>query len=636
MTANGNGKQNQALSGAPLIAAKLKTLPNAPGVYRMIDAAGDVIYVGKARDLKKRVANYTKGHGHTARIARMIHATADMTFIQTASETEALLLEANLIKHFRPKYNVLLRDDKSFPHILLTGDHAFAQIVKHRGARNRKGRYFGPFASAGAVSRTLNTLQRAFLLRSCTDSMFEARTRPCLLFQIKRCSAPCVGRVDKAGYQTLADEAEAFLTGRSRKVVEALGTQMESAAVRLDFEGAARLRDRIRALSHVQQTQGINPASFDEADMFAIHGAHGETCIQVFFFRGGQNWGNRAYFPRHDRSADTSEVLDAFLAQFYDEREAPKLILLSQDVPGRALLAEALSLRQNRKVEVSVPLRGEKRDIVQSATMNAKEALLRRQSESAAEVELLLGVAEVFGLDGPPRRIEVYDNSHIQGAKAVGAMIVAGPRGLEKGQYRKFNIKSAATNDDFAMMREVLSRRFMRLAGQAPKVNGDDVAPIFDETVSDVAPEWPDLILIDGGLGQLAMAVAAMREVRVENVTVAAISKGQDREAGRENFHLPGKPAFMLEPSHPVLFYLQRLRDEAHRFAIGAHRAKRAKAIVENPLDGIPGIGAQRKRALLLHFGSAKAIRNASAADLASVDGVSGALARRIYDFFRA
>jgi excinuclease ABC subunit C len=618
-----------------LIAEKVLTLPNAPGVYRMIDRDGEVIYVGKARDLKKRVSSYAKGQGHTTRIARMIMATADMAFVQTASETEALLLEANLIKRYRPRYNVLMRDDKSFPNILLTGGHPFPQIVKHRGARTRKGIYFGPFASAGAVGRTLNTLQRAFLLRSCTDSVFESRTRPCLLYQIKRCSAPCVGRIDEPGYKALMDDAEAFLNGRSRAVTEALGKRMEEAAAALDFESAARLRDRIRSLAHVQQTQGINPQTIDDADVFAIAAAHGETCIQVFFFRSGQNWGNRAYFPRHDRGATTAEVLDAFLAQFYDGREAPKQIIISEDIPERALLAEALSVRQERKIEVLLPQRGEKREIAVAATMNARDALMRRQAESAAETELLQGVAEVFGLDGPPQRIEVYDNSHIQGSKPVGGMIVAGPRGFEKSQYRKFNIKSAAGNDDFAMMREMLTRRFARLTDV--KQTADDAhAPIFDEKETDEIAERPDLILIDGGLGQLSSALEAMRAAGVEGITIAGISKGPDRDAGRENFHLPGKPSFMLEPNHPVLFYLQRLRDEAHRFAIGTHRARRSKAISDNPLDAIDGIGAKRKRALLLHFGSAKAIRNASAADLASVEGVSEALARRIYDHFRA
>ncbi len=623
--------------GAALIAEKVRLLPNAPGVYRMIDRDGEVIYVGKARDLKKRVGSYTKGQGHTSRIARMIINTADMAFVQTASETEALLLEANLIKRYRPRYNVTLRDDKSFPNILVTGDHPFAQIVKHRGARTRKGIYFGPFASAGAVNRTLNTLQRAFLLRSCTDSVFESRTRPCLLFQIKRCSAPCTGRIDETGYRGLVSDAEAFLTGKSRAVTEGLGQRMEEAAANLDFESAARLRDRIRSLAHIQQTQGINPQTFDDGDVFAIHGAHGETCVQVFFFRGGMNWGNRAYFPRHDRGAPTSEVLDAFLAQFYDGREAPRLVILSEDVPGRDLLAEALTLRDERKVEVLVPQRGEKREIAAAAAMNARETLMRRQAESAAESELLQGVADVFGLERPPQRIEVYDNSHIQGSKPVGGMIVAGPRGLEKGQYRKFNIKTAAGNDDFAMMREVLTRRFARMT-ETKRTADDAAAPIFDENERETDEGWerPDLMLIDGGPGQLSAALDALKEAGIEGITIAGISKGPDRDAGRENFHLPGRPAFMLEPNHPVLFYLQRLRDEAHRFAIGSHRARRSKAIVENPLDAIDGIGAKRKRALLLHFGSAKGVKNASAADLAAVEGVSEALARRIYDHFRA
>jgi excinuclease ABC subunit C len=627
--------ENAGLTGPELIAEKVRSLPNAPGVYRMLDKAGEVIYVGKARDLKKRVSAYTKGQGHTNRIARMILATCDMAFVQTASETEALLLEANLIKRFRPRYNVLMRDDKSFPNILLTADHPFPQIVKHRGARARKGDYFGPFASAGAVGRTLNTLQRAFLLRSCTDSVFESRTRPCLLHQIKRCSAPCAGRIDEAGYKALVTEAESFLKGRSRAVTEELGQRMEQAAADLDFESAARLRDRIKALANIQQTQGINPQTIDDADVFAISAAHGETCVQVFFFRAGQNWGNRAYFPRHDRSAPADEVLDAFLAQFYDGHEPPKQILLSHEVPGRALLADALTIRAGHKIEVLVPQRGEKREIAVAATMNAREALMRRQAESAAETELLLGVQEVFNLEAPPRRIEVYDNSHISGSKPVGGMIVAGPRGLEKSQYRKFNIKTAAGNDDFAMMREMLSRRFARLS--PTRETGDDAhAPIFDETIEDDTPEKPDLILIDGGPGQLSAVLEVFRESGVEGITIAAISKGPDRDAGRENFHMPGRQPFMLEPNHPVLFYLQRLRDEAHRFAIGSHRARRSKAIVENPLDAIDGIGARRKRALLLHFGSAKAVKNASAADLAAVEGVSEALARRIYDHFRA
>jgi len=629
--------ENGGLTGPELIAEKVRSLPNAPGVYRMLDKTGEVIYVGKARDLKKRVSAYTKGQGHTNRIARMILNTVDMAFVQTASETEALLLEANLIKRFRPRYNVLLRDDKSFPNILLTRDHAFPQIVKHRGARTRKGEYFGPFASAGAVGRTLNTLQRAFLLRSCTDSVFDSRTRPCLLFQIKRCSGPCAGRIDEPGYKLLVSEAETFLTGRSRAVTEQLGARMEQAAADLDFESAARLRDRIKALANIQQTQGINPQTIDDADVFAISAAHGETCVQVFFFRAGQNWGNRAFFPRHDRTTPMDEVLDSFLAQFYDGHEPPKQILISHVVPGRALLAEALTLRAGRKIEVSVPQRGEKREIAIAATLNAREALMRRQAESAAETELLLGVQEVFDLEAPPRRIEVYDNSHIQGSKPVGGMIVAGPRGFERGQYRKFNIKTAAGNDDFAMMREMLTRRFARLA--PTKETADDAhAPIFDESdaASDDTPEKPDLILIDGGPGQLSAVLAAVRSSGVEGITIAAISKGPDRDAGRENFHVPGRQAFMLEPNHPVLFYLQRLRDEAHRFAIGSHRARRSKAIVENPLDAIDGIGARRKRALLLHFGSAKAVKNASAADLAAVEGVSEALARRIYDHFRA
>jgi excinuclease ABC subunit C len=637
--------------GPAVIAAQVRTLPGQPGVYRMLDAAGEVIYVGKARDLKKRVTAYTKPSGHTNRIQRMIAETADLVFVTTKSETEALLLEANLIKRFRPRFNVLMRDDKSFPHILLTGDHAFAQIVKHRGARNRKGDYFGPFASAGAVNRTLNTLQRAFLLRSCSDSVFESRTRPCLLFQIKRCSAPCVGRIGAEGYAALVGDARAFLGGKSREVSQDLAHRMDQAAAKLDFEQAARLRDRIRALARIQETQGINPQTFEEADVFAIHAAHGETCVQVFFFRAGQNWGNRAYFPKHDRGAEPADVLDAFLAQFYDEREAPRLVLLDIDIPDRALLAEALSAREGRKIEVLVPQRGEKREICAAVAQNAREALARRQAESEAQGLLLDSVARVFGLDAPPRRIEVYDNSHTQGSKPVGGMIVAGPLGFEKNQYRKFNMKEAAGNDDFAMMREMLSRRFARLAEEqaapapeggevAPEPDGDLAAPLFDESTPDTddaaqnPTNWPDLVLIDGGPGQLSAALDALKASGVVNVTIAAISKGPDRDAGRENFHVPGRAPFMLEPNDPALFYLQRLRDEAHRFAIGSHRARRAKAIGENPLDAIDGIGAARKRALLRHFGSAKAVKNAAVADLAAVEGVSQALAQRIHDFF--
>ncbi len=606
--------------GVARIAAYVKTLPDGPGVYRMLDAKGDVLYVGKAKSLKKRVASYVKSGGHTERIARMISETAEMLFVTTASETEALLLESNLIKRLKPRYNVSFRDDKSFPNILVRQDHAFPQLLKHRGAKTVKGIYFGPFANAGAVGRTLNTLQRAFLLRSCSDSVFESRTRPCLLFQIKRCSAPCVGRIDKAAYGELASEAERFLAGKSQVVQTALVKTMEAASQALDFETAAKLRDRVRALNQMQSTQGINPSSFAEADLFAAFSQGGETCVQVFFFRAGQNWGNRPYFPRHGGELSSGEILEAFIGQFYDERPAPGLILLSEKIPNRELLGEALSLRAEHKVQLAVPERGEKRDLVEMALNNAREQLGRRLAENAAQRELLEGVAETFALDAPPRRVEVYDNSHIHGGHAVGAMIVAGPDGFEKGEYRKFNIKTAELKpgDDYAMMREVLTRRFSRLMKE-------------DE---DAKAKRPDLALIDGGPGQLAVASQVFADLGVEDVALAAISKGAERDAGYEHFHLPGKPPFRLDRKSPVLYYLQRLRDEAHRFAIGSHRKKRSKAIGANPLDEITGIGASRKRALLQHFGSARAIAGAGLADIENVAGVSGTLAKKIYDFF--
>jgi len=608
------------LKGAERIAAYLKTLPDAPGVYRMIDAKGDVLYVGKAKNLKKRVASYAGGRPHADRLTRMINETAEMLFVTTASETEALLLESNLIKRLKPRYNVSYRDDKSFPNILLRQDHAFAQLLKHRGAKSTKGVYFGPFASAGAVNRTLNTLQRAFLLRSCSDSVFDARTRPCLLFQIKRCSAPCVGRIDESGYAELVHEAELFLTGKSRAVQDILVGEMNKAAAGLDYEAAARLRDRIRAMSHVQLNQGINPSTFSDADVFAAYNQGGETCIQVFFFRAGQNWGNKPYFPRHPREMPTGEVLEAFIGQFYDERPAPPLVLLSEPVGNAELIGDALSLRADRKVELLVPQRGEKREIVDMALNNAREQLGRRLAENSAQRELLDGVADVFGLDGPPKRIEVYDNSHIMGTNALGGMIVAGPEGFEKGEYRKFNIKSTelTPGDDYAMMREVLTRRFSRLVkeGEDPKA------------------KWPDLVLIDGGLGQLSVACQVFADLGVEDVTLVGISKGPDRDAGREHFYMAGKEPFRLDPKSPILYYLQRLRDEAHRFAIGSHRKKRSKAIGANPLDEIAGIGAGRKKALLQHFGSARAVAAAGVSDLEAVTGVSSAMARKIYDFF--
>jgi excinuclease ABC subunit C len=609
--------------GPVLIAEKVKLLPDSPGVYRMYDATGELLYVGKARSLRKRVASYTKLAGHSNRIARMIASTAQMEFISTATETDALLLEANLIKRLKPRYNVLMRDDKSFPYILLTGDHDFPQVVKHRGARSRTGDYYGPFASAGAVTATLNALQKAFLLRSCSDSVFENRTRPCLLYQIKRCSAPCTGEISAEGYADLLTEARDFLKGRSRKTQQQLVTLMEQASGELDFERAAIYRDRIRALTQIQQHQGINPQTVSEADVFAAWAEGGQTCVQVFFFRAGQNWGNRAYFPRHDKELSTEEVLDAFLAQFYEDRPPPRMVLLSHDVPGRALLSEALTIRAGRKVAVGVPQRGEKRELVAHALTNAREALGRRLAESSTQRKLLEGVAEVFDLDTPPTRIEVYDNSHISGTKAVGGMIVAGPEGFMKNQYRKFNIKGAdiEPGDDYAMMREVLTRRFTRLLKESEEGSAGENA-------------WPDLILIDGGAGQLKVALDVLNELSIDNVTAIGVAKGPERDAGRERFFMAGKPDFMLEPRNPVLYYLQRLRDEAHRFAIGSHRARRARAIGSNPLDEISGIGPGRKRALLQHFGSARAVARAGLTDLEAVDGISAKVARTVYDHF--
>ena len=587
----------------------------------MFDAAGEVLYVGKARHLKKRVQSYARGAGHNNRIARMIADTASLEFVTTATEIEALLLEANLIKRLKPRYNVVLRDDKSFPFILIARDHPVPQILKHRGARNRKGEYFGPFASAGAVGRTINTLQRAFLLRSCSDAYYESRTRPCLLYQIKRCSAPCTGEISLADYGALVDEALRFLTGESDEVKLRLRALMDEASLRQDYERAASFRDRLTALSHIQSRQGINPKSVREADVFAAHQDAGQTCIQVFFFRNGNNWGNRAYFPRADRSVPVEEVLESFVAQFYDDKQPPKHVLLSHDVAGRRLLGEALSLRSGRKIEVSVPARGEKRELVEHALTNAREALARRLAESSSQAAILTRLAELFDLDESPERIEVYDNSHISGTNPVGAMIVAGPEGFIKGQYRKFNMKSEdlAPGDDYAMMREMLNRRFSRLAKERAEVNG-----------------WaaPDLVLIDGGPGQLGAAYAVLDELGLSEIKVAAVAKGPERNAGRERIYLKDKEPLLLEPRDPVLYHIQKLRDEAHRFAIGAHRAKRKKTITASPLDEVRGIGPRRKRALLQHFGSAKAVSRAGIADLEAVDGISAQMARTIYDYF--
>ena len=612
-------------TGPQVIAAAQKRAPAGPGVYRMFDTGGEILYVGKARSIKKRIASYTRLGGQTNRIMRMISETASMEFVSTETETEALLLEANMIKRLRPRYNVLLRDDKSFPYIVISRDHDAPQLAKHRGARSRKGDYFGPFASAGAVNRALNAMQRAFLLRTCTDSVYESRTRPCLLYQIKRCAAPCTGEISLEDYAGLVDEASRFLSGKSRGVRGELGKAMEEASEALDFERAAMLRDRLAAMSHIQAHQGINPGNVEEADVFAIHQEGGQFCIQVFFFRAGQNWGNRAYFPKADSALQEAEVLQSFLTQFYDDKPCPRLILVSHALPEGELLAEALSARAGRKVELSAPQRGEKRGLTEHAMTNAREALGRRMAESASQNKLLKGIAEAFDLAEPPQRIEVYDNSHIMGTNAVGVMIVAGPEGFEKGQYRKFNIKSESLTpgDDYGMMREVLTRRFTRLLKEnAGKETGEHDAA------------WPDLLLIDGGKGQLAAVTAVMEELGIDDVTVVGVAKGPERDAGREHFFMAGRESFRLEPRDPVLYYLQRLRDEAHRFAIGTHRAKRKTAMARNPLDEIIGIGPTRKRALLMHFGSAKAVSRAGLADLEATPGISRQMARLVYDHF--
>jgi excinuclease ABC subunit C len=708
-----DGAEGEPQTGPAAIARYVKHLGTGPGVYRMIDKAGEVIYVGKARSLRNRVQNYTRHGGHTNRIAAMIRSTATMEFVNTATEAEALLLEANLIKRFKPRYNVSFRDDKSFPYIVIRRDQEAPQIAKHRGARTLTGDYFGPFASAGAVNRTINTLQRAFLLRSCSDSVYESRTRPCLLYQIKRCSAPCTREIELEDYGKLVDEATAFLSGKTDAVQKKLNTLMEEAAEKLEFERAAKYRNRLWALAHVQAHQGINPRGVEEADVFAIAQEGGHTCIQVFFFRNSQNWGNRAYFPRADRSLSAGDVLGSFISQFYDDKLVSRCVFLSHEVPEQALIAEALSTKLGRKVEVVTPKRGEKRNLVEHAFQNAREALGRKLAESTSHGKLLAGVAGVFGLDRTPRRVEVYDNSHIMGTNAVGAMIVAGPEGFVKNQYRKFNIKTEdlTPGDDYGMMREVLMRRFKRLmkehglpAGDAAvgegavdprtqpsppreRVNGADLsagvpsprwgegqgegalastfaseakqsrdtrngllssaAPgdnmeelVEDETEDDAEGQggdvgsWPDLVLIDGGAGQLSAALEVLAELGLHGLTLAGVAKGPDRNAGRERFFMPGKPPFSLAPNDPVLYFIQRLRDEAHRFAIGSHRAKRKKAMSENSLDDIPGVGPSRKRALLKHFGSAKSVSRAGLSDLQAVGGISAAMAQQIYDYF--
>ncbi len=604
--------------GADLIRATLKTMPPAPGVYRMLDAKGEALYVGKAAHLKNRVANYANVNGLALRLKRMVAETHSLEIAITHTEVEALLLECNLIKRLTPRYNVLLRDDKSFPYIHLTGNHPFPQLTKHRGVRGRDGDYFGPFASAGAVNRTLIALQRAFLLRSCSDSVFAARTRPCLLFQIKRCSAPCTGRIDRAGYEHLIDEARDFLSGRSHKVQARLARHMQELSDRREFESAAVIRDRIRALTQVQGRQDINLDGLGNADVVALHQAGGHSSIQIFFFRGGQNWGNRSYFPAHARDLEPADVMGAFLGQFYDNKPAPPQILVSHRPAEAMLLADALSSRVGRRIEIAVPERGDKRKLVDQALLNAREALGRHLAESTAQRRLLEGVAETFGLDGPPQRIEVYDNSHIQGSNAMGAMIVAGPEGFIKNAYRKFTIREPiAPGDDYAMMREVLGRRFARALKENPERSG-----------------FPDLVLIDGGQGQLAAACQILVDLGVNDVPVIGVAKGPERNAGRERFFRPGKPPRSLDPKDPVLYFLQRLRDEAHRFAIGAHRSKRTKAIGASPLDEIAGIGAARKRALLHHFGSARAVAAAGLPDLERVAGISKIVAKKIYDHF--
>ena len=616
--------------GRAAIERAVKLAPTSPGVYRMLNAANDVLYVGKAKSVKKRLASYARPTGQVARIARMIAATVNVEVVSTATETEALLLEANLIKQLRPRFNVQLRDDKSFPYILITGDHWAPQILKHRGAQTRPGRYFGPFASVGAVNRTITALQRAFLVRSCSDSFFESRTRPCLLYQIKRCSGPCTGEIDFPGYTELVREANEFLSGRSRLVKQELAGEMEKASHELEFERAALYRDRLAALSAIQSQQGINPRTVEEADVFAIHQEGGYSCVEVFFFRTGQNWGNRAYFPRADKTMPAEEVLGSFLAQFYDDKPPPKLILLSHRVEDQQLLSDALCVKAGHKVEVSTPQRGEKKDLVTHALTNAREALGRKLADTATQTRLLQGLSTTLGLPRVPKRIEVYDNSHIMGTNAVGAMIVAGPEGFLKNQYRKFNIKSEGLTpgDDYGMMREVLERRFKRLIGSA----ADGKKP--DKENDDAVPQWPDLVIIDGGQGQLNAAREIFTGLNLTDVSLIAVAKGPDRDAGRETLFMPDRPSIKLEPRDPVLYFIQRLRDEAHRFVIGSHRKLRKKDIREAGLQEIPGIGPSRKRALLHHFGTLKEIERASVADLGKVPGVSAESARKIFDFF--
>ena len=620
-TVRGAANQPDLEAGVAAIRNVVKTLPTKPGVYRMYDARGDVLYVGKAKALKNRVTNYTQVDRLPNRLRRMVAQTRSMTIVTTNSEAEALLLEAQLIKRYRPAYNVLLRDDKSFPFILLRSDHAYPRIQKHRGARRAKGNYYGPFASAGSVNTTLNALQKLFLLRSCTDSFFNNRDRPCLLYQIKRCSAPCVGRVDEARYGDLVSDAKAFLGGKSTEVQVKLAKEMEGAAEALDFEQAAVLRDRLKALTFIQGSQAINAEGLGDADIFALASKSGQVGIQAFFIRGGQNWGHRAFFPTHTSELEEAEVFSSFLAQFYEDVPPARTILLDRVLPDSELLAEAFSEKAGRKVELQMPQRGDRKRLVDQATRNAIEALDRRLAESTTQGKLLREVADLFDLAEPPQRIEIYDNSHIQGTNALGAMVVAGPEGFQKGQFRKFNIKrpETAPGDDFAMMREVMERRFGRALEEDPD---------RDKGL------WPDLVLIDGGKGQVSAVKAVLDELGIEDLTYVGVSKGPDRNAGREIFHFPDGREMTLPINAPVLFYLQRLRDEAHRFAIGAHRAKRAKAITSSPLDEVPGIGPSRKKALLMHFGTARAVRAASLEDLQRAPGVSATVAQAVHDFY--